>query len=70
VLVHGQVMDLGLVEQELLGISHQVTLDVHEDLVVEVVHVGLDAAGHEQLGGWGRGGGCVWKGQRKGGEEK
>lgn len=68
VLVHGQIMDFGLIEQELLGISQQVTLDVHEDLVVEVVHVRVDAAGHEQLRGWGRGG-CVEM-EGKEGEEK
>ena len=54
-------MDLGLIEQELLRISQEGAFNVHEDLVVEVVHVRFDAAGHEQLRGWGKGGCCGGK---------
>ena len=48
-LVHSQVMHFRLIKQELLGVSHQVTLNAHKDIVVEVVHVRINAAGQEQL---------------------
>lgn len=67
-LVHSQVMHFRLIKQELLGVSHQVTLNVHKDLVVEVVHVRINAAGQEQLHK------CVYfvggEGKRREGEEK